>query len=122
MIQKSLFSLFFFMVIMISGLSEKSFAASAELNYKVYCWQCHGMKGNGKGVNIRDMAVQPRAHTDAKGMKSLSDASMFKAIKEGGLAVSKSVLMPPWGHTFTDEEIHDLVKYLRKLCQCKPGS
>ena len=28
-------------------------------NYKTYCVQCHGMQGNGKGVNIRDMSVQP---------------------------------------------------------------
>jgi len=27
--------------------------------------------------------------------------------------------MPPWGDTFTDNEIKDLVKHLRKLCKCK---
>jgi len=42
-------------------------------------------------------------------------------IKEGGFAISKSVLMPPWGDVFTDDEINDLVKYLRDLCKCKFG-
>ncbi len=94
---------------------------SAQDNYNTYCVQCHGIKGNGMGVNIRDMSVQPRDHTDAKAMSARTDAELFKVIKEGGLSVSKSVLMPPWGDTFTDDEIHDLVQYLRKLCHCKHG-
>ena len=94
---------------------------SAADNYKSYCWQCHGMNGDGKGVNIRDMSVQPRDHTDAKDMSTRSDEELFKAIKEGGQAISKSVLMPPWSGTFTDEEINDLVKYLRTLCNCRYG-
>ena len=43
------------------------------------------------------------------------------AIKDGGQAISKSVLMPPWGGVLSDEEIHGLVGYLRKLCQCRHG-
>jgi len=94
---------------------------TAHDNYNTYCIQCHGMAGNGMGVNIRDMSVQPRDHTDAKAMSGRTDDQLFKAIKEGGLSISKSVLMPPWGGAFTDNEIHDLVKYLRKLCKCKHG-
>ena len=89
--------------------------------YKTYCWQCHGMAGNGMGVNIGDMSVQPRDHTDAKEMSSRSDEELFKAIKEGGQAVDKSVLMPPWDGVLSDEEIGKLVKYLRRLCQCEYG-
>ena len=91
-------------------------------NYKTYCVQCHGMEGNGKGVNIRDMSVQPRDHTDAKAMSTRSDDTLFKVIKEGGLSIDKSVLMPPWGDTLSDDEIHDMVQYLRTLCKCKYGS
>jgi len=89
--------------------------------YKTYCWQCHGMKGTGNGVNVPDMSVQPRDHTDTKEMSSRSDEELFKAIKEGGQAISKSVLMPPWGENLTDTEIHALVDYLRELCQCQHG-
>jgi len=91
-------------------------------NYKTYCMQCHGMDGNGKGVNIRDMSVQPRDHTDAKAMSTRSDDTLFKTIKEGGLSIDKSVLMPPWGDTLSDEEIKDMVQHLRLLCKCKFGS
>ncbi len=89
--------------------------------YKTYCWQCHGMKGTGNGINVRDMSVQPRDHTDTKEMSSRTDDELFKAIKEGGQAISKSVLMPPWGGNLSDDEIHALVNYLRALCQCEHG-
>ena len=93
----------------------------AEDNYRTYCMQCHGLDGNGKGVNVRDMSVQPRDHTDAKAMSGRSDEQLFQVIKEGGPSVDKSVLMPPWGDTLNDEEIRDMVVHLRKLCQCKFG-
>lgn len=92
---------------------------TAEDNYKAYCTQCHGVDGNGKGINVRDMSVVPRDHTDAKSMSGRSDETLFKAIKEGGASISKSVLMPPWGSTLSDEEIEDLVQYLRMMCKCK---
>jgi len=99
-----------------------SMAESGADNYKTYCMQCHGMQGDGMGANIQDMSVQPRDHTDAKSMGARSNAELFKVIKEGGLAINKSSLMPPWDATFTDNEIHDLVKYLRQMCKCKqPG-
>ena len=79
------------------------------------------MNGDGKGLNIGDMSVQPRDHTDAKEMSTRTDDDLFKAIKEGGQSVNKSVLMPPWGGTFSDEEITKLVKYLRILCKCQYG-
>lgn len=95
---------------------------SAADNYKTYCVQCHGMKGNGNGINVRDMSVQPRDHTDAKAMSGRSDDTLFKVIKEGGPSIDKSILMPPWGDTFSDDEIRDLVQHLRLLCKCKFGS
>ncbi len=94
-------------------------AASAAHNYRSYCMQCHGISGTGTGVNSRDMAVKPRNHTDGKYMEARTDAELFKVVKEGGPALNKSSLMPAWGDVFTDAEIHDLVKHLRKLCRCK---
>jgi len=91
-------------------------------NYRTYCTQCHGLDGNGQGINKRDMSVQPRDHTDAKAMSGRSDETIFKVIKEGGPSIDKSVLMPPWGDTFSDEEIHELVAHLRKLCKCSFGA
>ncbi len=103
-------------------------AATAKENYEWYCTQCHGLKGTGDGPNARpskygikqpDMSVTPRNHTSPKDMNKLSDEDIRLAIKDGGKAVSKSALMPPFGKTLTEKEIDELVKYLRKLCKCK---
>jgi len=111
--------------VLLFGTSLAFAAAGKELavdNYRTYCTQCHGVDGNGKGINIRDMSVQPRDHTDAKAMSGRSDDAIFKVIKEGGPSIDKSVLMPPWGDTFSDEEIRDLVAHLRMLCKCSFGA
>jgi cytochrome c oxidase cbb3-type subunit 3 len=100
------------------AMAGTSLAASAKDNYRTYCAQCHGIQGNGRGVNIRDMSVQPRNHTDASYMSQRSDEDLAKADREGGLAIDKSVLMPPWGDTLSPAEIKDMVQYLRTLCHC----
>ena len=106
-------------VLLVLSLQSQAKESAAD-NYKTYCVQCHGMDGNGKGVNIRDMSVQPRDHTDAKEMSGRTDDQLFKVIKEGGPSIDKSVLMPSWGSTLSDDEIKDMVQHLRKLCKCKP--
>lgn len=84
--------------------------------YKAYCTQCHGVEGNGKGVNAAHMSVQPRDHTDTKEMSARTDDELFKVIQQGGPSINKSVLMPVWGRNFSDDDIHALVAHLRKLC------
>lgn len=84
--------------------------------YKTYCTQCHGVTGDGNGVNAAHMSVQPRDHTDTKEMSARSDADLFKVIQQGGKSINKSILMPVWGGNFTDDDIHALVAHLRKLC------
>ena len=96
-----------------------SFSAEGPVIYKTYCVQCHGIKGNGKGINTPFMNVQPRDHSSAKEMQILPDSQIKKAITLGGLSVSKGVEMPPWGKILTEKEINELVVYLRELCNCK---
>lgn len=94
-------------------------AASAEANYKFYCSQCHGLEGKGDGPNAtKSQPVSPRNHTNAAEMKKLTDDDIINVIKGGGAATSKSTLMPPFGKTFTDQEVKDLKDHLRKLCKC----
>ena len=93
-------------------------AETAKDNYQTYCVQCHGLEGNGKGINVADMSTQPRDHTDAKEMSARTDQELFKVIRDGGQSINKSVLMPPWSSILMDEEIDNLVKHLHQLCQC----
>jgi mono/diheme cytochrome c family protein len=100
-----------------------AWAESVANTYRLYCSQCHGTKANGRGINetAGGLAVSPRDHTDAEAMGKLSDHELRLAIAEGGDAVQKSELMPPWGQTLSAQQIDDLVRYLRTLCKCKGG-
>lgn len=95
--------------------------AEAKRLYDTYCVQCHGVKRNGKGINAAHMSVQPRDHSDPKGMTDIPDKELFTAIADGGLAVDKSVLMPSWKGVLSDQQIHEMVSYLRFVCKCGPG-
>jgi cytochrome c oxidase cbb3-type subunit 3 len=86
--------------------------------YGTYCVQCHGLNRNGTGINLPALSVRPRDHTDSKAMGDTPDDELFKAIKDGGLSVNKSVLMPTWGGVLTDAQITEMVKYLRQVCHC----
>lgn len=93
--------------------------ANAIKLYNTYCVQCHGVNRDGNGVNSKVMSVKPRDHTDAKAMGDTPDETLFKAIKEGGLSVSKSILMPTWKGVLSDDQIKELVSYLRFVSKTK---
>lgn len=84
--------------------------------YEMYCTQCHGLAGDGAGINVADMSVLPRDHTDPGEMSARTDEELADAIANGGKAVNKSVLMPAWGNNLDEEQIDALVAYLRELC------
>jgi len=112
------FVLTVFFVVMLIGVGQ-SFAVSAEENYKWYCAQCHGFKGDGKGINATpDQPVNPKNHTDTAEMAKLTVSDVENVIRDGGAATSKSTMMPPWGKVLSDAEIKDLVTHLKKLCKC----
>jgi cytochrome c553 len=93
----------------------------AELIYRTYCTACHGLAGNGKGLNVPALAVQPRDHTDSREMATRSDQELFDAITGGGPAVGKSVLMPPWRALLSDDQVWSLVRHLRELSNTQPS-
>lgn len=98
-------------------------AQDAKQMFDFYCAQCHGTKGDGKGINVtKDFATDPRDFTNKAEMDKRTDADIRAVIKDGGPAISKSPLMPPWGHTLAAAEVEALLGYVRKLCNCKgPG-
>ena len=87
--------------------------------YQWYCAQCHGIQGKGDGINAKFLTVPPRNHTKAKYLETRTDEQFFKAIKFGGLSVGRAPCMPAWGNTLNDSTIHELVRYIRELCQCE---
>jgi mono/diheme cytochrome c family protein len=48
-------------------------------------------------------------------MSDKNDAYFALIIKTGGQAIGRSEFMPPWGAELTDEQMKDLVAYLRSI-------
>ena len=102
-----------------SGTTPPALDASSPrgaLIYRVACSQCHGIQGDGRGINAGFLSVEPRNHRD-KVMDKLSDEHLYRVIRYGGTAVDKSALMPSWGGVLTDAEIKDVIAYVRTLRQ-----
>ncbi|MBE9502716.1 MAG: cytochrome c [Proteobacteria bacterium] len=115
-------SAFIFVALVIFGISGsgEANAAGAKEVYDFYCSQCHGATGKGDGPNVtKDMPVTPRNFTNAAEMNKLSDKDLRDVIMDGGPALSKSSIMPPWSQTLTEGETTGLIKHIRKLCKCK---
>ena len=101
------------------GAADSAQAADGKQVYDFYCAQCHGEKGDGKGVNVtKDFSTDPRNFTNTADMEKRSDDDIRTVIRDGGPAISKSPLMPPWGATISDAEVDALLAYIRKLCKC----
>jgi mono/diheme cytochrome c family protein len=77
-----------------------------------HCAECHGYDGKAE-VIVMHMDEPPRDQTDAEYMETLSDLFLYLAICKGGDAVGRSLVMPGWGDFFTDQEIRDLVAWIR---------
>ena len=96
------------------------YAADAEQLFKFYCAQCHGPGGQGDGPNVTEhFATDPRDFTNTEEMEKLSDADIKNVVLDGGPALSKSELMPPWSKTLSDEEVDALTRRLREFCNCQ---
>ena len=87
------------------------------------CAGCHGATGKGDGPAAAGLNPKPQDHTNGKYMNTLTDKYLFDIIKAGGASVKKSPFMPSWGAALKDEDIWNLVAYIRSLARppYKPG-
>ncbi len=83
--------------------------------YRENCAPCHGESGKGDGVGAKSLPVRPADHTNSVVMKSRTDAFLRDIIVKGGSAMGLSAFMPAWQGLFKDNEIKDLVDYIRSL-------
>lgn len=89
--------------------------AEGATQYKMYCATCHGETGCGDGPLSAGLDPKPAKHCDGSYMNKLDDEYLFKVVKEGGAAVGKSPLMAAWGGSLSDDQIWDVVAYMRSI-------
>ena len=111
--------LFLFVVATAPGIfaAEKADPKAGKAKYDSLCGGCHGTSGKGDGPAATGLNPKPQDHTNGKYMNSQTDKTLFDIIKGGGAGLKKSPLMPAWGNTLKDEDIWNLIAYIRSLAQ-----
>jgi cytochrome c553 len=100
------------------GLAQtKGDAKAGKTKYDANCVGCHGATGKGDGAAAAALNPKPGDMTDGKSMKALSDKYLFDIIKDGGASQKKSPIMPANGKKLNDQEISDIVAYIRSLAK-----
>ena len=90
-------------------------AKAGEAAYQIQCASCHGETGAGDGPVAQALIPQPARHDDGAYMNPLTDDYLFKVIKFGGASVGKTPLMAPWGGSLSDQQIRNVIAFIRTL-------
>ena len=81
------------------------------LVYANYCVTCHGINADGNGRAARLHNPRP---ANLRGSDK-NDAYVGLIVRRGGEAIGRSQGMPPWGEELTDEQIKDVVAFVRSV-------
>ena len=105
-------------VLAILGLASAAYAADAgagKAKYDMMCVACHGAGGAGDGPAGAALSPKPTNLTDAAWQAATDDATIAKAIKEGGAGIGKSPMMPALGASMSAADIDNLVAFIRSI-------
>ncbi len=92
-------------------------AAKGKAAFDQYCASCHGSGGKGDGPAGGALNPKPKDLSNKAYVSSLKDDYLKKLIKEGGPAVNKSPLMPPMGSALKDDDVSNVIAYVRSLAK-----
>jgi mono/diheme cytochrome c family protein len=87
--------------------------ATGKQVYTRYCATCHGI--NGQGGSGSDISPPAPNLTDDEWKRGSTDGEIFAVIKNG----VPDLTMEPWGNRIKDEDIWNVVNYVRSLAKKK---
>jgi mono/diheme cytochrome c family protein len=87
-------------------------ARRGEPLYQRYCTGCHGVDGRGGAKNFMPHVG---ALTRKDYIEHLGDDYLTFVINEGGEAAGKSSYMPAWKSVLSEQDVADVVAYVRSL-------
>jgi mono/diheme cytochrome c family protein len=79
--------------------------------YQSLCISCHGESGKGDGPVGQYLTPKPADLAEEIGEHD--NDYIFKVIKEGGASVGKSPTMPAWGAQLNDDQVRNVISYLK---------
>jgi mono/diheme cytochrome c family protein len=97
---------------LLTDLKPPAGAGRGERLYYAYCVECHGRDGRGSW-RAALFLLRPGNLTSPKAAAE-SDRYLFDIIKHGGSPIGRPG-MPAFGYHLKDEDINELVKYVRTL-------
>ena len=108
------------LVLLLAGMVSAQPKGDARNGRELYlekCSLCHGSQGEGWDWS-KKVAKPPFPVPDlAKVTPERSDTFLFDVVKDGGEAVGQTRFMPPFGFQLSDQEVWDLVAYMRSLAR-----
>ncbi len=90
-------------------------ATPSQRLYLSYCAACHGANGHGSW-RATVFLMRPGNLADPQTTAALSDEYLLDLIKGGGATIGKPG-MPAFGFHLSDEEIREVIRYVRALPQ-----
>lgn len=104
-------------IVILNGCIRDKTVERGKILYARFCASCHGEKGRGDGFNAIYLDPRPRDHTDSKEeyMINKDNKQLFDVVAKGGRGIAKSPLMPPFGNTFSENEVWSVIAYMRTL-------
>ncbi|MBI5494492.1 MAG: cytochrome c [Deltaproteobacteria bacterium] len=93
----------------------KGDSGKGALIFKQFCTPCHGDGGRGDGPASAALNPKPADFTDAKRAAASTDQQIYTTAREGGPAVGKSPLMVAWKASLNEQQLQDVVAFVRSL-------
>ncbi len=81
------------------------------LVYANYCVTCHGVNADGNGRAARLYTPRPANLR----ISDKNDQYLELIVRNGGGSLGRSDKMPPWGEELTDEQLGDVVAFVRSV-------
>jgi len=88
--------------------------------YAEKCVLCHGHQGRGWDWTAKVEKPPIPVPDLTRLIPERDDRSLFAVVRDGGEAVGKTRFMPPFGFQLSDDDVWDIVAYLRSLARKTP--
>lgn len=83
--------------------------------FQQLCATCHGATGKGDGPASAALNPKPRDMSDSEWQAEVDDDYLRTVIRDGGRAVGLSQMMTPFGGALNEQQLEDVVAFIRTL-------
>ncbi len=86
------------------------------------CVVCHGVAGKGDGPAAAGLNPKPANFSDPARQQVMTEPKQIHVVTNGGASEKLSPVMPPFGDALSDQQIRDVVAFVRDSFHSKQVS